>query len=390
LHVKKLKHGGVSRTFCTRLPNPQRSKRGLGAYPVVGLAEARDLAIDAHRAFAAGKPTGARAERRQRLAEAKRSLTLGKAIDGAPAPPYENAKSDAIRERALHIHFKPLHARDVASITAADIAGVLRTLKPQTAIKAHAAVRAVFDYAAAVLEPRGVTLINPADPRRLRSLGWSPLRESTPHPAVDWRVMPSVVAELMHLDDVAAKCVLFIVATGARAGAARLAKWVDINLEASAWTPPLADLKDGRHHKRAFIAPLNEVALSVLERMRGSPHYVFANSRGGPLGENALINLTRRLRRRHPDWVDPHTNEPFTIHGFRSALRTWAEETRRADSVLAELCLGHKVHGDVAGRYIRTGLVSERRVLLEAWSRHLCGDTSNVVTLPSRLIVTAR
>ena len=53
-----------------------------------------------------------------------------------------------------------------------------------------------------------------------------------------------------------------------------------------------------------------------------------------------------------------------------------SQEKHRADADLGELSLGHKVHGEIAGRYIRTGLVSERRALLDLWSRHLRGETA--------------
>ena len=128
---------------------------------------------DARRKLAEGIDPSVTAKRRAALLEAARSLTLGKAIDdylANAAPAFKNAKSTAIRERALRVHFAPLHSRDVTAITAADVAGILRTLKPQTAKKAHTAIRAVFDYAEAMLEPHGVTIVNPADPRRLRSL----------------------------------------------------------------------------------------------------------------------------------------------------------------------------------------------------------------------------
>jgi integrase len=129
--------------------------------------------------------------------------------------------------------------------------------------------------------------------------------------------------------------------------------------------------------------PLNDVAFDAFERMRGrsSSRYVFAKSGGGPIGDGDITNLIRRLRRRHDDWRDPHSNEPFTVHGFRSSFRTWAEDKRRDDRVLAALSLGHKVHGEVEGRYIRTGLVEERRALLDLWSRHLRGETAEIITL---------
>jgi integrase len=359
---------------------------GLGQYPSVSLAQARQKVQDARRALAEGIDPSAGAKRRAAILEAACSLTLGNAIEASPGPRYKNPKSDEIRERALHVHFAPLHHRDVATITAVDIAAILRPLAAQTAIKAHAAIRRVFDYAATVLEPNGITIVNPADPRRLRSLGWSPKpsSESASHASVHWRMMPEIVAELAGMADVAAACTLFIAATAVRAGTARLAKWSDIDFAARTWTPPLADLKDGKHHKRPFIVPLNDVAFDALERVRSrsSSRYVFSNSGGGPIGE--LTYLLRRLRRRHPDWLDPDTGKPFTIHGFRSAMRTWTEEKHRADSSLAELCLGHRVHGEVAARYIRTGLVEERRALLGAWSRHLRGETAKVLTLNRR------
>ena len=387
LRVRASKKGVITRTWIVRITDGGRRRRmGFGQYPGVPLAAARLAALDARRAIAEGIDPSITAKRRRRAAVDARSLTLAKAIDGwlaNAARPYKNAKSDRIRERALHIHFAPLHSRDVASITAADVAGILRPLAPETATKAHSAVRSVFEYAATVLEPHDVVIINPADPRRLRSVGWSPKSRSASksHASVDWRVAPSVVADLERMNNVVAICILFIAATAVRAGTARLAKWSDI--KEHTWTPPLDDLKDGKHHKRPFIVPLNAVALDALERAgtRSSSGYVFPNSAGGPINEGAITCLIRKLRRRHDDWRDPHSGELFTVHGFRASFRTWVEDTRRDDSQLAELSLGHKVHGEVAGRYIRTGLIDERRKLLDEWARHCSGQSAEVIPL---------
>jgi integrase len=386
LRVRASKKGVITRTWIVRVTDGGRRRRmGLGQYPSVTLGQARQKAADARRKLAEGIDPSVTAKRRERVAEVARMLTLAKAIDGSPSPKYKNPKSHEIRERALEKTFAPLHARDVTTITAIDIANILKPLAPQTAIKSHAAIKRVFDYAAAMLEPHGVPLINPADLRRLRQLGWSPKpkSESTLHAAVHWRVIPEVVAELSEMEDVVSACALLIVATGVRCETARLAKWANIDFEERTWTPPFADLKDGKHHKRPFIVPLNDVALDVLERMRvrSSSRFVFANSGGGPITAGDITNLIRRLRRRHPDWLDPDTQKPFTVHGFRSVMRTWTAEKRGDDSVLAELSLGHKVYGEVAGRYIRTGLVEERRALLDAYARHLRSESAKIITL---------
>ena len=377
---------GLSRTWIVRVTDgASRRRLGLGRYPDVSLARARQLAQNARNAVVEGTDPSRRAERRQRAAQAARELTLGKAIDGYladAARPYKNAKSDRIRDRALRVHFGPLHSRDVASIMTVDIAAVLRTLASETASKAQSTIRAVFDYAAATLEPHRVVIVNPADPRRLRQLGWSPKSRSEggSHGAVDWRIMPSVVSELSRMDEVTAACTLFILATGVRAGTARLAKWSDIDLKGRVWTPPLGDLKE-KHHKRAFAVPLNDVAFDALKRVRSSPRYVFPNSAGGPITDRHITIFLRKLRRQHSDWIDRDTERPVTVHGFRATFRTWVEEMRAADAPLAELCLGHKVHGEVAGRYIRTGLVEERRALLDLWSRHLRSETAEIIQM---------
>ena len=381
LRVHRAKNDVVTRTWIVRVSvNGHRRRLGLGRYPAVGLARARQLAQDAHRDVAEGKPSGVRAKRREQASLAARELTLSQAIDGwlaDAARPNKSAKSDRIRELALRTHFAPLHARDVASIKVADVAGILRKLAPETAVKSHAAVRAVFDYAIVMLEPHGVRFTNAADKGLLRHLGWSPKSrsENKPQPAVDWRIIPSVVSELGYIDEALAACVILMIATGMRAQTARLAKWANIDFEARTWTPPFLDLKE-RHHKRPFIIPLNDVAIDALNRPRTS-RFVF-----GALSESLLNSFLHRLRRRHPDWVDSADDErPFTIHGFRATFRTWVQEKHRPEADLGELSLGHKVHGEVAGRYIRTGLVDERRALLDAWSRHLRDGSAKIITL---------
>jgi hypothetical protein len=388
LRVRPTKKGALTRRWIWRAPNKERSRRTIGRYPVMGLAAARQKVVDFERAFVDGIDPGVRAKRRQQAALAARSLTLGQAIDGylaGAARPFKNAKSDRIRERALRTHFASLHSRDVAAVAAADVAGILQALAPETAKKAHIALRQVFDFAITTLEAHGVPMINPADPRRLRTLGWSPKSrsESKPYPSVHWTLISEVVAELCRTADVDASCMLYIVTTAARSKTARLTKWANIDFKARTWTPPRADLKDGKHHKRPFVIPLSDAALDVLERarVRSSSRYVFANSAGGPISESALTCLTRKLRRRHDDWRDLDSGKLFTVHGFRASLKTWTREETLDRKIalhiptreLAELVLGHQIGADVEGAYDRSDLLKARREIMDLWARHCLG-----------------
>jgi integrase len=367
----------------------RRRKLGLGVYPSVGLAKARQKAQDARRALAEGNDPSITAKRRVAIREVARSLTLGKAIDdylAKAAPPFKNVTSVRIRERALRVHFAPLHSRDVASITAADVAGVLRTLKPQTAIKNHTSIRAVFDYAAAMLEPQDVRIVNPADPRRLRSLGWSPAspKASTPHPALDWRRMPEFMTELARHDGVDAQCLAFIILTISRVGAARLAKWRDIDLERRVWSVPIQDLKDSKHRTAPFVVPLSAPAIDLIEALPKRGAFLFPTAVGRPIGGLAILYLMRRLRR-CGDWRDPVTGEPATTHGFRATFRTWAK-AKRFDREIAQLALGHAFYRSSEGSYARDDdeVLTLRREMLEVWAHHCAGQSADVIQLPLR------
>jgi integrase len=394
LRVHAAIDGALTRTWIVRVNDRgQRRRLGLGQYPAIGLAEARHKAADAHRAIAKGIDPSQSAKARQRAAEAARALTLGKAIDdylANAAPTFKNAKSDAIRTRALHVHFEPLRDTDVAALSSLDVAAVLRLLAPHTAIKAHTAIRAVFDFAATILEPHGVRISNPADPRRLKSVGWTPKPQSQniPHPAVDWRQMPEVISELGRIDGAVASCLQFIIATCVRAQTARLAKWRDLDLEKGVWTVTQSDLKEGKHRKTSFVIPLNSLALEVLKTRQPSSPYVFATTSGKPIGEMDLVRLTRHLRRAHDDWRDPQTKKPFVTHGFRASFKTWSREANVRIIApipvreLAELALGHTIGSEVEQAYDRSSLLEARRELMDLWSSHCRG--AQILQFPAR------
>jgi integrase len=356
----------------------RRRRIGLGAYPAVGLAEARQKAQEARRAIGEGNDPSPTAKARQRASEASKRLTLGEAIARylrEAASSYKNPKSDKIRLRALNVHFAPLHGRDVATIAPTDVAAILRRLAPNTAVKAHTSVRAVFDFAAIVLEPHGVTFRNPADPRLLRHLGWEAQNAFTPYPSLDWRDAPAFMTMLSDVDSLAARLLEFAILTVARVGAARLAKWADIDLERRIWVVPLVDLKDQKHRREPFVVPFSSAAIGLIERLPRTGPLLF-----GAIDDQAITRLMRRIHRRWT-WKDPVTGKPVTAHGFRSSFRTWSQDNRMNREV-AELTMGHAFHGAVERAYARSDLLDDRRRMLEAWGRHCQGeDGADVIPL---------
>lgn len=178
----------------------------------------------------------------------------------------------------------------------------------------------------------------------------------------------------------------FIIATASRSGAARVAKYSDIDIEARVWRVPRSDLKDGRHRSDAFVVPLNDIAVAAVEATRETnakrakpSAYVFAEPDGQPINDMKLITLARALRRTG-DWLDPDSGRPFTVHGLRASFRTWTFATRQ-DREVSELALGHKFHGAVERRYLRDELLDERRKLMGSWGLYCAGQNGEVIPL---------
>ena len=81
----------------------------------------------------------------------------------------------------------------------------------------------------------------------------------------------------------------------------------------------------------------------------GEPHYnpnglIFPHPSGKKLSENALQLTMKRDGR------------GFTVHGFRSSFRDWAQEQSGASWAAVELSLAHKAGTTVEQAYFRSDL----------------------------------
>jgi integrase len=360
----------------------KRRKFGLGC---CGCAEARKRAAEARELIRRGENPSQRFRARLRAAmaasDAVKSMTFAEAAERwlPNAPKLKNPKSELIRQRAID-HLDPIHAKPLTAVTPADLAEILRSRKPETAIRVYSVAKAVFEFGAALLEPEGVVLRLPTDLTRLRALGWSPRSRKShkPMPALNWNRAPELIAELDAQDESIARLFTFILATVSRCGSARLAKRKHIDFKARTWTIPVKDLKDSRHRHEALVIPLSDLALSAIPP--GSSEFVFANDRGKSFSERDVTYFLRKLRRRHPDWIDPATQRPFTVHGARSMFRSWAAARREPRDVV-EIAMGHQPYGMVESVYQRDDLLELRTELMQRWGRHCRGETADVIPL---------
>jgi integrase len=83
------------------------------------------------------------------------------------------------------------------------------------------------------------------------------------------------------------------------------------------------------------------------------------------------MTLSAAIRRMHeeaggepPRWRDAESR-PVVPHGFRSSFRDWAGETREDGREVAEAALAHTVQNKAEAAYARSGLLENRRALME-------------------------
>ncbi len=352
LRVHRTLDGRITKTWRQRVRIEGRlTSIGLGPYPEVTLAEARQKALDNSRGVRLGQdprgrgiPTFAEA--------AERTIKLHRDAWKAGSPLPEQWES------TFRLHAAPLLGKPVDRITSADVLRCLAPIwnsKPAAARKARHRIGAVFRWCIG----RNYRPDNPVD-RAVEALPKANGNGPSHHRALPHGEVTAALRALRRTTDThpsAALCVELIVLTAVRPGEARGARWDEIDIGAARWTIPPSRMKAGRE----FAVPLSRGALDVLERARkrsGESPLVFPSRTGGPLPGKAPLRVLRRA------------GVSSTLHGFRSSARSWMAETG-VPAEVAEACLAHVPRSQVVQAYQRSDLLTRRAEVLQAWSKYV-------------------
>lgn len=364
----------------------QRKDMGLGAYPELGLSEARAKAALARAKLREGiDPQAERSKAKAASVEAatedRSFAAIARACIAAKAPGWRNAKHAAQWEATLAgAVFPVLGKLPVADIGTEHVLRVLSpiwTKTPETASRVRGRIEAVLDYARARKLRTGD---NPARWRgNLAELLPAPRKvQAVAHqPALPWAEMPAFLAALEGRAGMAALALRFAILTAARTGEVRGMTWGEVDMTGAVWTVPGKRMKAGKLHR----VPLSAAALAVLEAVKvGQPApgaLVFPSPSvrkvgAAPLSDMALSMLVRGMacdglaEGELPRWRDAE-GRAVVPHGFRSTFRVWAGETRPEGREVVEAALAHAVRDKVEAAYARTDLLERRRPLMEAW-----------------------
>jgi integrase len=345
---------------------------GLGSYPEISLADARERALTGRRLARTGiDPIAARKK-------GKSVPTFGELADEVAsdlAKGFRNAKHRAQWMTSLKVYSVRLRERPVDSIATEDVLCVLRPIwleKSATASRLRGRIERVLNAAKA----KGYRLgENPAAWRgHLENLLPKPSRLSRGHhAAMRYQDVPAFVANLRGREAIAALALEFAILTAARSGEVLGARWSEIDLEAKIWTIPATRMKAGREHR----IPLNAPAQSILRTLHEAKasNYVFPGQHAArPLCVTSLETVLRRM-----------DVEGATVHGFRSSFRDWAGNETQYPRELAEHALAHVIGDKAEQAYRRGDALARRRELMDAWARHCAGAAGeNVVAFKGR------
>ena len=352
LLVKPMSNGRVSKTWSQRLRRDGVAFNvGLGAYPIVTLAEARAVALENARAVHQGR------DPRERSTMPSFEAAAGK-VHRLHAPTWRNPKTAALWWSSMETYvFPAIGDKLISAVTSADILAVLSPIwstKRETARRLRQRIGVVMKHAVA----QGWRADNPAGDAIAQALPRNTTAPANHHRALPHTEVADAIASVRASGAWPATKLLmeFISLTAARSGEARLAAWDEMDVSRRVWTVPAARMKSGREHR----VPLSERALAVLaeaQEYRDRSGLVFPSPTGRSLSNMTTSKLLKE------------TGINATTHGFRTSFRSWAAEND-VSRELAEAALAHVVAG-VEGAYQRSDLFERRRALMESWARYV-------------------
>lgn len=348
---------------------PNRLFLGLGSYPEVTLAEARDKARELRSEIKAGiNPIDAKKERKaEAIRQQGRNTTFiecAQLVLNMKEKELKNIKHIAQWRSSLENYAFPVIGHlSVNQINKTHILEVLQPIwldKNETASRLRGRIETILDYAKAKEFREGD---NPA--------GWkgmlkpllpepSKIQKRKHHAALPYAEITDFMKELSKRPGLAARALEFSILTVARSGEVRGAKWDEIDFDNKIWIVPAERMKARKEHR----VPLSTGAIRILKelpRVAGG-NLVFPGQQGKQMSDMTLTAVLKRMDRKD-----------LTQHGFRSTFRDWAGETTSFPREVIEHALAHKLKDQAEAAYQRGDLLQKRRLLMEDWFKEsLC------------------
>jgi integrase len=336
-----------------------------GAWPAVGLADARARREEARRLLAAGidpshqqkvDAARARVEENDTFKTVAKEWTAKNEREGMAE--ITLGKIRWLLDKA----YPKIGNRPVAKITAQEVLTVLRAVEAtgrhESARRMRSVLSRVFRYAIATTRAerdpasdlRGALIVPKA--KHLAAI-------TTANGAGElMRAIEGYTGHAITLFGLRLSAHLFV-----RPGELRHAEWSEFEFDKSVWSIPAEKMKMRRPHR----VPLSTQVLDLFEQLwelTGTGKYCFPSFRSDarPMSENTVNAALRALG---------FSQEQMTAHGFRAMAATLLNETGRFHPDAIERQLAHMETNGVRRAYTRGEYWDERVTMMQFWSDEL-------------------
>lgn len=343
---------------------PRRRYMGLGAYPIMPLAEAREEARKFRKMISDGIDPLENEQNRKAEAtkQAEKRITFSdcsESVLSLKATELRNPKHLAQWRSTLETYVYPyIGNKSINDVTKADILSILEPIwliKNETASRVRGRIETIIDFAKAREYFSGD---NPAAWKGcLKPLLSQPskIQNKKHHAALPYHEIAKFMNELHKQNGISARALEFAIYTAARSNEIRGATWSEVDFGKRIWIIPETRMKANREHR----IPLSDQSIRLLKnvlRIIGDD-LIFPSPRGKKLSDAAIPKVLKRMGR-----------YDITLHGFRSTFRDWAGETTHHPREVIEHALAHQLKDRTEAAYQRGDLLNKRAKLMKDWA----------------------
>jgi len=370
--------------------NYRQRHMGLGEYPEISLARARELALQ-HRSILKDPdnprdPLEVRDEQKRLLRQkASKRLNFSEATEQfieQNKAGWSNAKHESQWRNTLTLYAYPVIGE--TPVDQIDRHAVLQILNPiwasknETASRVRGRIEKILNWCNAT----GIEM--PENPAQWKGHldhilpKPSKVKKEEHHPALPIDQVPAFFDELSQRSGTAARALEFTILTACRTNEVTESRWEEFDLGKKVWTIPKERMKTKKEHR----VPLTASAMEILDQMNelGSPYVFPSNQMSKHLSNNGMLALILRMHKSRvledgKGWVD-EKGRKITAHGFRSTFRDWAGEYTNHSREVIEHAIAHQLKDKAEAAYARGDLFNKRRGLMDEWSSFCSAQTS--------------
>jgi integrase len=337
----------------------KEKKLAIGAYPIIGLQQARQRRDEARQQMAEGIDPGEqkKAAKQAQKAEGLTFETLAREWYAYNAPRW--AESTAYKAKLyLENDLIPgIGSQPIASINRPDLVKLVRKVEARGTLNAAGKIRQwlhqIFRYGLA----KGAVDSNPATDLDVVA---APAKAARHHPHIPMAELPELLEKLetAKLHTLTRYAIRLLTLTAVRPGELRAAPWAEFDLEAATWTIPKERMKARRPH----VVPLPRQAVAILRQLHettGSYALLFPGQQDStrPMSENTINKALRLMGYEGRQ----------TGHGFRHLLSTELNG-RGYNRDWIERQLAHGDADEIRDIYNHATYLEQRRGMMQEWA----------------------